>query len=768
MKLKLRPYQKEACQAAYSSFFKEGLDSGVICLPTGGGKTFTASFLCALIHKHQNLKILWFAHREELIKQAAEAWRRVAPGLKITTWCANKIRVDDEILSDAKDATGDIVLCMIKSSRQLPKHLQNLHDRTGRKWMLVVDEAHHYAKPKDPHDKYRSEYLTILHEQIAKKGLVVKTLGLTATPERLDERPLNFDKIIYAVRFVDLVRMGHLARPIYYEMRTTENIGKLDIRGGDYTAAALRRLNTPRRNLAIAREYVSKKDKYGKTLVFACDVQHTQDLRDAFRKLDPDLPIEVITGSYSKQDRARVRKWLDEDRHTEPKVLINCMVYTEGFDCQSLNSIFMARPTVSKSLWMQMVGRGARVVTRKVQIPRARVASAPDPGTRGVVELVDGRKKEFFVHEVADEFITVDHLEKQNFNLVNITDNITNYATLVHEWSMDIRVDEEASSYQKEKRAKTARKKRRKKAQEVLDKYAREQASGLDEARLVDVQGVLIFSTLFHDRIGIPMDQDRLDCIAKLKEYIKSCWINEPSPFGDGEDEMIFDQATYQQSYSFCVPANEFPLPLWTKLTWAYYWRFIAGKKELRLKKKDPTNPHEPVKVAKTWHYTSFVDLRDPKVIEETRKRIRRDMEVARRINAEFNAKFAKKSEVEKLFAACYSKAMANKSIKPATKNALKFVLRNTCGLAAKDRRLTVTTSMQIRGDTDPVMGKMYRFRIALSEAMQALLNDSSCQVVCLTRESKLIPDNEFAFNLSQKQFNNLKSNAMGDETFGS
>jgi len=749
MTIKLRPYQTKAIQAVVHGFYKQGLSKGVVVLPTGGGKTFTASFLCSGIQKKMNVGILWIAHREELIKQAAEAFRTVAPGKRLTTWCADKIRLADksEAISEAKDATGDVVLGMIMSCKKLPTQLKALHKATGRTWLVVIDECHHFAMPHQDEAKYTNEYIRTVGK-IEKMGLIHRNLGLTATPERLDERPLAYDgNILYQIGFIDLVRQGYLARPIYYEMRTSENIGKLDVRGGDYTAKALTRLNTPRRNLAIADEYLSKKDQYGKALVFACDVQHARDLVQAFKKRDPNLDVRMISGSSDKAERKRIIKWLDSGPHTESKVLINCMIYTEGFDCKSLNTIMLARPTISRSLWMQMVGRGARVLSKFKPVPKDLISSAPAVGERGALVLKDGRETTLRVVREEEDSLVVQKEIKGSFHLVNITDNVTNYATLAHEWAMDIRTDEEAEDYKSEKKEKKKRKKRRRRAQETLDQLAEIQAGGLHEAKLVDVQGVLIFSTLWQGNIGVPLDQDRLDCIRRLNEYCASCWIKQNDPF-TGEEETRFDQHTFSQSYSFCVPANEFPLVLWNKLAWAFYWHKIAGKRELRLKKKNPNNPHERVKTARTWRWIPFMDLRDPQIIQEARERIAKDMEVARAINAEFNTRYANKQMVHKLFTDCYNRAITNKNIRPATKAAMQKMLKRVTVIAARDRRLTIQTDINLSGQDDPRMGQMYKFRVALSEAMQAELNDSACSAICLTEQSSLKPKDGHDFAL--------------------
>jgi hypothetical protein len=161
------------------------------------------------------------------------------------------------------------------------------------------------------------------------------------------------------------------------------------------------------------------------------------------------------------------------------------------------------------------------------------------------------------------------------------------------------------------------------------------------------------------------------------------------------------------------------------------------------------------------------MNLRDPEVIAAARERVKRDLEIARQINAEFNAKFASKIKVHELFTACYNRAMANKSIKPATKSSISWLLKQVQGIAAKDRRLTVTTKINIQGDSDPKMGKMYKFRMAMSDALQAIMNDSSCQVVCVTQSSRLAPDGLHSFALNEKKMKALKDKSMGDEQFG-
>lgn len=320
-----REYQAKALEELAAGFAQH--KRIVLSLPTGAGKTFVAAKWLS-----DNLgaggRALWLTHRAELVKQAEDELRRVfGPKRRITRWT-----------SAEKDDSGDVVIATVAC--------QNIPEGPFR--VLVVDEAHHRAAPtyKEWAARYRFEF----------------ELGLTATPERLDERSLGYQHTVKRA-FWDLVEQGYLAAPIHHVVNTNESyeLRKDRIRD-DFEEASLRQLDNPQRNGIVVQQYLARRADYGKTLVFAINVAHAENLVAEFRKTAPDVRVANILGTTDATARRRL---VDDFEKGRLDVLVNCKVFVEGFNCKDIETVFLTRPTMSAVLYCQMVGRGTRVVGGK-------------------------------------------------------------------------------------------------------------------------------------------------------------------------------------------------------------------------------------------------------------------------------------------------------------------------------------------------------------------------------------------------------------------
>jgi superfamily II DNA or RNA helicase len=318
-----RPYQAEALEELQRAFTR--CSRVVLSLPTGAGKTFVAAKWLA-----DNLrgKALWLTHREELVNQAERELRAVfGRDRRVTRWT-----------SAVKDETGGVVVATV-GCMQIP---------VGPFEILVVDEAHHRAAPT--------------YGEWARYYRFDKELGLTATPERADRLPLGYEAIVQR-NFWDLVEQGYLAAPIHHVIETRE---RYDIREDrireDFEEASLRQLDNPERNALIVEQFLKGQREYGKTLIFAINVDHAANLMETFRRRAPHVRVATILGTTARSERRGVVADFASGRLD---VLINCKVFVEGFDCKDIETVFLSRPTMSAALYCQMVGRGTRVVGGK-------------------------------------------------------------------------------------------------------------------------------------------------------------------------------------------------------------------------------------------------------------------------------------------------------------------------------------------------------------------------------------------------------------------
>lgn len=367
-------HQKEAMGALTKLDESKKSYSGLIVLPTGGGKTYTATTWLlkhALDHKK---KVLWIAHRQFLLDQAADAFQTYAyaeqmPHISSFTYRiisgsqrhdrTININEKDKILIASKDSIG----------RNLGRLDQWLKDE--EQVYLVIDEAHHATA---------KTYRKII-EYLQKRISSVKTIGLTATPYRTAESEKGLlkkifpDDIVYSISLKELINRQILSRLEIEEYQTGKDFGK-NIGKGAWESIvhmdmipediAQKISEDKERNHLIVETYKKNQDKYGQTIVFTVSITHAIALAALFKK--EKIKADYIVSSIKSQgtnvsiSQKENEKKLDDYRKGKLQVLINVEILTEGVDLPQTKTVFLARPTVSKTLLTQMIGRALRGV----------------------------------------------------------------------------------------------------------------------------------------------------------------------------------------------------------------------------------------------------------------------------------------------------------------------------------------------------------------------------------------------------------------------
>jgi superfamily II DNA or RNA helicase len=355
----LYDFQKSAVKKLEDHFIKKNNKKGMLVMPTGSGKTRTATYFLIKDMIAAGYQILWICHRHMLIEQAADCFYRFAGLAKINNPAIRDYRIScisGEHLSCSMVGKGDeIIVASIQSICRNKAHLSRI---LGRKVMIVVDEAHHTFAPS-----YRD---VIKH--VTGRKTNVKLLGLTATPVRANEadsqRLLNlFDNnIVYEIAPSELITKGFLADPHFKRVDTNEsyeesldNQEKSYIRyRKDLPESVVKRIaESKERNDIILSEYLDNRKKYGKTLIFAMNQIHCRLLAEALNAAK--VPCGVV---YSGQeDNARIIREFKENKFD---VLVNVNIMTEGTDVPDIQTVFLTRPTQSEGFLMQMIGRGMR------------------------------------------------------------------------------------------------------------------------------------------------------------------------------------------------------------------------------------------------------------------------------------------------------------------------------------------------------------------------------------------------------------------------
>lgn len=354
----LYDFQKDAIAALSHHFIDEDQKAGLLVMPTGSGKSRTATSFLVKEMISRGYQILWIAHRHMLLDQAADCFYKFA-GLakvenpKIRNYRINCISGNHLNIRQVKES--EVLVASISSICRSKDHLRRI---LGRKVMIVVDEAHHTFAPT---------YQAVI-DFVRKHRKNTKLFGLTATPIRANEKDsqsllkIYDNKIIYSVSMSDLIAKGILADPHCTRIQTGENFEpviseeekRLIMRNKELPESLVSKIAASHsRNQIILKEYLENKDKYGKTLIFALNVVHC-------RLLYEELKNKGIKCGHIYSGKDDNNKIIQAFKENKLDVLVNVNIMTEGSDVPDIQTVFLTRPTNSEGLLMQMVGRGMR------------------------------------------------------------------------------------------------------------------------------------------------------------------------------------------------------------------------------------------------------------------------------------------------------------------------------------------------------------------------------------------------------------------------
>lgn len=327
--LKLRDYQEEALKVI-ARRYDEGVNRQLLSLATGAGKTV----IFATMISEWKRPTLVLAHTNELLTQARDKIKMVAPGLDVGI-----------LNGQTKGLDHAVVVASIQSARQ-PETLAALQARDFS--LLVADECHHFAAPGT-----RTVLELLGFSQDVEKLLV----GFTATPFRSDGIGLGgiFDEVVFEKSVCSLIEGGYLVPPRGIRISTD-----LDLRGvaqnrGDYAGSALAAVMDTQEVRSLVFEAYQKHAMGRSTICFASSVQHARSLAEGFNSMG--ISAHCVHGGTPREERDKAIAGFKDG---EIEVLTNCNVLTEGYDAPSTECVIVARPTRSRGLYQQMVGRGLR------------------------------------------------------------------------------------------------------------------------------------------------------------------------------------------------------------------------------------------------------------------------------------------------------------------------------------------------------------------------------------------------------------------------
>ena len=331
MKIKLYDYQEDMKERIEGEL---RLHRSVMAqMPTGTGKTYLLTAVIDSFVSNNPMEKVWIvAHRRELVSQIDETVR------KFHSYSASNT---SSLLSSVK----------AMSIQWLMRHYDEIEEEPG---MIVIDEAHHA--------------LAKTYKEMWERFPKAKFLGLTATPCRLNGKGFTdlFDILVQSWSVPEFISKGRLATYDFVSIKsdgvTQQLIDSLQKRGadGDYQNKEMDMLLNKKPSIERLYQSLEEFGKDRKGIVYTINISHAQKIT----KLYQEHGVKAIAID-SKTPATERQQDIEAFKKGDIQVLVNVDIFSEGFDCPDVEFVQLARPTLSLAKYLQMVGRGLRVVKGK-------------------------------------------------------------------------------------------------------------------------------------------------------------------------------------------------------------------------------------------------------------------------------------------------------------------------------------------------------------------------------------------------------------------
>lgn len=389
----LRDYQKD-CLTSVHNAISRGVRRPAVVLATGGGKTVVFSHLIPQLKPYtetQGSKTLVLAHKQELVYQAASKIASINPNLKVA--------IDMHNMKPSEDA--DVIVGSVPTLVRMSR--LEKYDPTEFK-TIILDECHHATA---------KSWAKILNYFLADhKQLPIHVIGFTATMERADGSSLGklFDEIVYERGLIEMVQNKELVDVKFSTLDVAVDFSKVKTRLNDFDTKSLSdAMNQDEINYLMAGSYLrlSQEFNFKSTLIFCVDIAHCKTLCGVLQS--QGVNAQYVTGDTVKHERISI---LEDFKQGKISVLCNVLVFTEGTDIPNIDSLFLARPTKSRPLLVQMIGRGLRLHEGKTHCHIVDVAGTRSIGIQsvptlfGVPESMQGKPRNYEKAEDEDELDT--------------------------------------------------------------------------------------------------------------------------------------------------------------------------------------------------------------------------------------------------------------------------------------------------------------------------------------------------------------------------
>ncbi len=359
----LYPYQETAVEEIDNHFLT--LDSVLLQLPTGAGKTFVFSFFIKKwLKRNPGKKVLVLVHRDELLKQTLKSLRTI--GVTCESVIASKKNLQH---------ASDVYVAMVET---VAKRLNNDLDYLLNVDLIIADECH-----------------LLLFQKVFEFFKGIKKLGCSATP--ISYKKINFSKchrcgrisdsvemccnfemyeysrkftfsemyqeIVSPVQVRELIELGSLTKEVNYSVGHIDRSKlSIDSKTGDFDTKSMDEEYSKSDALVDVFVNYEKLCKGKKTLIFNSSIKMNELVFDRFieQGFTKDQ-IKILDSKNKEGGRDNILKWFKE---TPGAILINAGILTAGFDEETIEAIIMNRSTISFALYLQIIGRGGRITNQ--------------------------------------------------------------------------------------------------------------------------------------------------------------------------------------------------------------------------------------------------------------------------------------------------------------------------------------------------------------------------------------------------------------------
>lgn len=307
---------------------EEGMQKGLVVMATGVGKTYLAAF-----DSQRFNRILFIAHREEILNQACKSFEKVMPNKRFGFFKASNINKNADVIFASVQTLGK------------ENYLNEEYFKPDDFDYIIIDEFHHVAA-----NTYRC-----IVDYFKPKFL----LGLTATPFRMDNKDIFEycdDNLVYEINLKEAIERDYLVPFKYYGVYDDTDYSKIDFKNGRYNEKELEKALSVGKRADLVYKYY-KMFNLNKTVAFCCSVNHANFMASEFNKFGiKAVTVHTGDGEY-KEQREKAVELL---KNGEIKVIFVVDIFNEGVDIPEIDSVLFLRPTESYTVFIQQLGRGLR------------------------------------------------------------------------------------------------------------------------------------------------------------------------------------------------------------------------------------------------------------------------------------------------------------------------------------------------------------------------------------------------------------------------